>query len=65
MFTYLNVLLQRDEPSIHILKLAIESLERKLADRIIQANIFGDSFTVYQISLDGNMIWNGSQVFFQ
>ena len=35
LFTHFNQLLQREEPSIHILKSAMESLGKKLAKRIM------------------------------
>ena len=39
IFTNFNKLLQRDEPSIHLLKPAMENLGRKLGSRILQAHV--------------------------
>ena len=38
MFTSFNLLLQREDPSIHLLLAAMESLSRKLANRIVKPN---------------------------
>ena len=57
MFTRFNKLLQRDEPSIHLLKPAIESLGRKIGGRILRIPVLQKSPSTFDIDLDDNSIY--------
>ncbi len=57
MFTHFNLLLQRDEPSIHLLKPTMESLGKKLASRIIKPAVLQNTSTLLELDLDNNDIY--------
>ncbi len=52
IFTHFNQLLQREEPTIHILKPAMESLGKKVAIRIMHPNKVKDITNVSEIDLN-------------
>ena len=51
-FTHLNLLLQREEPTIHILKSAMESLGKKLATRILTPVAVKDISSIADLDLE-------------
>ena len=57
MFTNFNLLLQRDEPSIHVLKAVMESLGRKVANRIVTPTHFHDSNSAFDLDLHDNQLY--------
>ena len=57
MFTNFNLLLQRDEPSIHVLKAVMESLGRKVANRIVTPTHLRDSNSVFDLDLHDDQLY--------
>ena len=51
IFTNYNLLLQREEPTIHLVKLSMEVLARKLAARIIKPVVLRNVSSVKEIGL--------------
>lgn len=63
LFTNFNKLLQRDEPTIHILLDAMNSLAKKLASRIVLPNIIKDN-AITDIDLDDDEVFKSNQHIF-
>ena len=57
MFASFNSLLQRDEPSIHVLKAAMESLGRKLASRIVPPTYLCNSTSAFDVDLHDDQLY--------
>ena len=57
MFTNFNLLLQRDEPSIHVLKAAMESLGRKRASRIVTPTYLCNSTSAFDLDLHDDQLY--------
>ena len=57
MFTNFNLLLQRDELSIHVLKAAKESLGRKLASRIVTPTHLCNSASAFDLDLHDDQLY--------
>ena len=57
MFFNFNLLLQRDEPSIHVLKVAMESLGRKLASRIVTPIHPCNSTSAFDLDLHDDQLY--------
>ena len=55
LFLHFNLLLQREEPTIHCLKSAMESLGKKLAKRIILPNKLKNISSVLEIFHNNNI----------
>ena len=51
IFTNFNLLLQREEPTLHILKSSIERLGRKIANRIVKPSFLKNITSVADIDL--------------
>ena len=56
VFTHFNLLLQRDEPCIHILKSVIEGLGRNLVKQVIEADQLKDVSSVFDLDLEDDQI---------
>ena len=56
MFTNFNLLLQRDQPSKHVLKAAIESLGRKLSSRIVTPTHLCNSTSAFSLDLHDDQL---------
>ena len=56
MFNNFNLLLQRDQPSKHVLKAAIESLGRKLASRIVTPTHLCNSTSAFNLDLHDDQL---------
>ena len=52
LFTHFNELLQREEPTIHILKFAIEGLGKKVAKHIMLPTKIGEVSSISEIDLN-------------
>ena len=64
---YFNIYkFQQPEPSVHLLKPAMENLGRKLGSRILQAHVLcNHNNSVYEIGLDNNNLFkHASSIFF-
>ena len=57
LFTHFNLLLQRDEPTVHVVQPAMESLARKLANRIVLPRVLIDVDSVTELDLDDESIF--------
>lgn len=64
LFTSFNLLLQRDETAIHILKASMESLGCKLANRIVQPQFMKDVQSVTELDLDDETIFRNTRDIF-
>ena len=64
IFTHFSLLLQRDEPSIHLLKPRMESLGRKLAGRIIKPAVLQNTSTLLELDLDNKDIYKDPKSLF-
>lgn len=63
LFTHFNKLLQREEPTIHILQDAMKNLGKKLASRIVLPNILKDT-AVVDIDLNDDAIFKPTKQIF-
>ena len=57
LFTTFNLLLQRDEPTIQVLKPAIETLGKKIANRIILPSVMKNIGSIAELNLDNEEIF--------
>ena len=64
LFTKFNLLLQRDEPTIHVLKPAMERLGRKLANRIVLPRVMKDANSITELDLDDEHVFMESRSLF-
>lgn len=64
LFTNFNQLLQRDEPCIHFLKASMESLARRLANRIMKPNAMHNITSITQLDLHDDSIYKDRQDLF-
>ena len=56
MFTNFNLLLQRDEPSIHVLIAAMKSLGRKRASQIVTSTHLCNSTSAFNLDLHDDQL---------
>lgn len=64
MFTNFNLLLQREEPTIHLLKPAMEHLGKQLAGRIVEPRVLKDVTSVSDLNLDDSSIYKSPNTLF-
>ncbi len=64
LFTDFNLLLQRDEPAIHVVKPAMESLAKKLANRIVLPSVMKDVNSAMELDLDDESIFKQNKTIF-
>ena len=57
MFTNFNLLLQRDSPSIHVLKAAVENLGGKLASRVVTPTHLCNSTLAFDLDLHDDQLY--------
>ena len=63
LFTEFNKLLQRSEPTIHVLRGAMLRLVKKVASRIVQAQFIKDA-ELEQLDLSNNTMFKPNQSIF-
>ena len=56
-FTNFNLLLQREQPTIHLLKSSMKALATKLAARIIKPVVLRNVFSVKKIDLSDDSVF--------
>ena len=64
MFTTFNKLIQRHEPSIHLLKPAMESTGRKLGSDFLKISVLQKSQSTCDIDLDDDIIYKDNSSIF-
>ena len=64
IFTNFNLLLQRDEPCIHLLKPSIENFGRRIANRIIKPHAMQNISTVSELDFDDEPIFKDKKDLF-
>ena len=57
LFTTFNLLLQRDEPTIQVLKPAMETLGKKITNHIILSSVMKDLGSIAELNLDNEEIF--------
>ena len=64
LLTHFNLLLQRDEPSIHILKNSTDALGRKIGNRIIRPEIMRGISSITELDLNEDSIFKDNSTIF-
>ena len=64
LFTHSNLSLQRDEPSIHMLKNSMETLGRKIGNRFIRPEILSGISSITELDLNEDSIFKDNSTIF-
>ena len=64
VFTNFNLLLQREEPTIHLLKSSMENLGEKLAQRIVKPYVMREISSIKDIDVDNDDLFKDPQFIF-